>query len=69
MVEYQKRLKIVFFGSDDEEIKFSYDDGYEKYSHKKLLKGNKQHEEDISKQIVIGKKKFHNINLILNVKM
>ena len=27
------------FGSDDEEIKFSYDDGYEKYSHKKTFEG------------------------------
>ena len=27
------------FGSDDEEIKFSYDDGYEKYSHKKAFEG------------------------------
>ena len=27
------------YGSDDEEIKFSYDDGYEKYSHKKSFEG------------------------------
>ena len=27
------------FGSDDEEIKFTYDDGYEKYSHKKTFEG------------------------------
>ncbi len=27
------------YGSDDEEIKFSYDDGYEKYSHKKTFEG------------------------------
>ena len=30
---------IILFGSDDEEIKFSYDDGYEKYSHKKTFEG------------------------------
>ena len=30
---------IILFGSDDEEIKFSYDDGYEKYSHKKPFEG------------------------------
>ena len=31
--------EIILFGSDDEEIKFSYDDGYEKYSHKKTFEG------------------------------
>ncbi|MDP6440331.1 MAG: excinuclease ABC subunit UvrA, partial [Pelagibacteraceae bacterium] len=30
---------IILYGSDDEEIKFSYDDGYEKYSHKKTFEG------------------------------
>ncbi len=30
---------IILFGSDDEEIKFSYDDGYEKYSTKKSFEG------------------------------
>ena len=35
-----KKIKdIIFYGSDDEEIKFSYDDGYEKYSHKKTFEG------------------------------
>ena len=35
-----KKIKdIILFGSDDEEIKFSYDDGYEKYSHKKSFEG------------------------------
>jgi len=35
-----KEIKeIILFGSDDEEIKFSYDDGYEKYSHKKTFEG------------------------------
>ena len=37
---FQKKLKnIILYGSDDEEIKFSYDDGYEKYSHKKTFEG------------------------------
>ena len=36
----QKKIKdIILYGSDDEEIKFSYDDGYEKYSHKKTFEG------------------------------
>ena len=35
-----KKIKdIILFGSDDEEIKFSYDDGHEKYSHKKTFEG------------------------------
>ena len=35
-----KKIKdIILFGSDEEEIKFSYDDGYEKYSHKKTFEG------------------------------
>jgi len=35
-----KKVKdIILFGSDEEEIKFSYDDGYEKYSHKKTFEG------------------------------
>ncbi len=35
-----KKIKdIILFGSDDEEIKFSYDDGYEKYSYKKTFEG------------------------------
>ena len=35
-----KKIKeIILYGSDDEEIKFSYDDGYEKYSHKKQFEG------------------------------
>jgi excinuclease ABC subunit A len=35
-----KKIKnIILYGSDDEEIKFSYDDGYEKYSHKKTFEG------------------------------
>ena len=34
-----KEIKdIILFGSNDDEIKFTYDDGYEKYSTKKLLK-------------------------------
>ena len=35
-----KKIKeIILYGSDDEEIKFIYDDGYEKYSHKKTFEG------------------------------
>ncbi len=35
-----KKIKdIILYGSDDEEIKFNYDDGYEKYSHKKSFEG------------------------------
>ena len=35
-----KKFKdVILFGSDDEEIKFIYDDGYEKYSHKKTFEG------------------------------
>ena len=30
---------IILYGSDNEEIKFSYDDGYEKYSNKKKFEG------------------------------
>jgi len=35
----QEIKRNILFGSDDEEIKFSYDDGYEKYSHKKTFEG------------------------------
>ncbi len=35
-----KKIKdIILYGSDDDEIKFSYDDGYEKYSYKKPFEG------------------------------
>jgi excinuclease ABC subunit A len=35
-----KKVKdIILFGSDEDEIKFNYDDGYEKYSHKKTFEG------------------------------
>jgi len=35
-----KEIKnIILYGSDDEEIRFSYDDGYEKYSTKKTFEG------------------------------
>ncbi len=35
-----KKIKdIILYGSNDEEIKFNYDDGYEKYSHKKTFEG------------------------------
>ena len=35
----KKIQDIILFGSNDEEIKFSYDDGYEKYSTKKTFEG------------------------------
>ncbi len=42
-VEWKKLPKnikdIILFGSNDDEIKFSYDDGYEKYSTKKTFEG------------------------------
>ena len=35
-----KKVKdVILYGSDEEEIKFTYDDGYEKYSHKKTFEG------------------------------
>ena len=35
-----KKIKdVILFGSDEEEIKFVYDDGYEKYSHIKAFEG------------------------------
>jgi excinuclease ABC subunit A len=35
-----KKFKdVILFGSDEDEIKFNYDDGYEKYSHKKTFEG------------------------------
>ncbi|MDA9682103.1 excinuclease ABC subunit UvrA [Candidatus Pelagibacter sp.] len=35
-----KKIKdVILYGSNEEEIKFSYDDGYEKYSHKKTFEG------------------------------
>ena len=38
----QKIKDIILFGSDEEEIKFSYDDGYEKYSHKLIVIGKEK---------------------------
>ncbi len=35
----KKIQDIILYGSDDENIRFSYDDGYEKYSHKKTFEG------------------------------
>tara|TARA_A100000164_G_C21932785_1_gene786528 strand:- start:152 stop:3025 length:2874 start_codon:yes stop_codon:yes gene_type:complete len=35
----KKIRDIILYGSDEEEIKFSYDDGFEKYSHKKAFEG------------------------------
>ena len=38
----KKIQDIILYGSDEEEIKFSYDDGYESYTTKKLLRSNQQ---------------------------
>ena len=42
-VEWKKLTKevqdIILYGSENEEIKFSYDDGYEKYANKKKFEG------------------------------
>jgi len=39
-IKLSKKIKdVILYGSDDEEIRFSYDDGYEKYSHKKTFEG------------------------------
>ncbi len=35
----KKVQDVILFGSDDEEIKFSYDDGYESYTTKKTFEG------------------------------
>jgi excinuclease ABC subunit A len=35
----KKFRDTILYGSDEEEIKFNYDDGYEKYSHKKTFEG------------------------------
>ncbi|MFL2889305.1 MAG: excinuclease ABC subunit UvrA [Pelagibacteraceae bacterium] len=35
----KKNQDLILFGTDEEEIKFSYDDGYEKYSTKKTFEG------------------------------
>ena len=39
MVKTQKNERYNSLRLYDEEIKFSYDDGYEKYSHKKTFEG------------------------------
>jgi len=39
-IRLSKEIKdIILFGSNDDEIKFTYDDGYEKYSTKKTFEG------------------------------
>ena len=39
-LKLSKKIKdIILYGSDEDEIKFTYDDGYEKYSHKKTFEG------------------------------
>ena len=40
MEKASKKIKdIILYGSDEDEIKFNYDDGYEKYSYKKTFEG------------------------------
>ena len=66
-----KKIKdIILYGSDDEEIKFSYDDGYEKYSHKKTFEGviNNLERRYLETDSDWKRRKFHNINQIKNAK-
>ena len=66
-----KKIKdIILYGSDDEEIKFTYDDGYEKYSHKKTFEGviNNLERRYLETDSDWKREKFHNISLTLNVK-
>ena len=68
---FQKKIKdIILYGSDDEEIKFSYDDGYEKYSHKKTFEGviNNLERRYLETDSDWKREKYHNINQIQNVK-
>jgi len=47
-----KKIKdIILYGSDEDEIKFNYDDGYEKYSYKKTFEGVINNLEKISSNI------------------
>ena len=40
MEKLPKKIQdIILYGSDEEEIKFSYDDGYEAYTTKKTFEG------------------------------
>ena len=42
MIKWKKLPKIqdiILYGSDEDEIKFHYDDGYEKYDTKKTFEG------------------------------
>ena len=40
MEKIPKKIQdIILYGSDDEEIKFTYDDGYEAYTTKKAFEG------------------------------
>ena len=57
MGKLQKKLKNIILLIDDEEIKFSYDDGYEKY-HKKTFEGVINNlERRYLKLIAIGKER------------
>ena len=66
----KKIRDIILYGSDDEEIKFSYDDGYEKYSHKKTFEGviNNLERRYLETDSDWKEKKLLNINQILIVK-
>ena len=70
MVKIAKKIRDILFGSDDEEIKFSYDDGYEKYSHKKTFEGvvNNLERRYLETDKIGKEKKYLNISQILNVK-
>ena len=71
MEQNTKKIRdIILYGSDDEEIKFSYDDGYEKYSHKKTFEGviNNLERKYLETDSDWKKKKLLNTNQILNVK-
>ena len=71
MEKLPKKIKdIILYGSDDEEIKFTYDDGYEKYSHKKTFEGviNNLERRYLETDSDWKREEILNINLILNVK-
>ena len=63
----KKIQEIILYGSDDEEIKFSYDDNYETYTTKKPFEGVINNlERRYLETVVSGKeKKYLNINLSL----
>ena len=65
----KKIQDIILYGSDEEKIKFSYDDGYETYTTKKSFEGVINNlERRYLKLIVNGKEKYHNIKVKQTVK-